>query len=505
MSLRRNVLATYASHSYVALVGIVVTPFYLTDLGTEAYALVGFFAMLLAWFQLLDLGLSPAVMREVARFRGGAIEAGDLRRTVRAIELLFMIVAVLATASIALLAESIAQHWLEPQTLTATALAEAVLLMAIAIGLRFASIFYRAVLVGHERLQWIAGFNVTIASMRAFAVLPAMAWLGGTPRVFFTVQLMIGTVELGALALQAYRHLPDVGHAVGWSLSPLRGVARLTAAVGFTGGLTVVMTQSDRLLLSGLLSLTDYAHFNLAVLAASAVALAGSPLGTALQPRMAALVAAGERAALLRVYSAGTQAMGLVTLPLAAVLAFHSEPLLWAWTGQAEAARAGAPVLSLYALGNAVMAHLALPYALQFAMGRLRLHVTGHALLVLTLVPGQVLLTMHYGAVGAGASWLAVNLLYASVWIPVALHRVAPESLRGWYLDILRLAAVAGALAWLGTPLIIAAQPWGRVATIGGLAVLGAAASLALVATHAGLRAEWRAIWTRARTGGTCP
>jgi O-antigen/teichoic acid export membrane protein len=502
LSLRRNVLATYASHLYVAVVGIAVTPFYLADLGTEAYALVGFFAMLLAWFQLLDLGLSPAVMREVARFRGGAIEAGTLRSTVRAIELLFMIVAALAAGSTALIAAPIAEHWLEPRTLSTAAVAQAVLLMAIAIGLRFASIFYRAVIVGNERLQWIGGFNVTIASIRAFGVLPAMAWLGGTPRVFFTVQLVIGVVELGALALQAYRHLPAVEHAVGWSLAPLRGVARLTAAVGFTGGLTVVMTQSDRLVLSGLLSLTDYAHFNLAVLAASAVALAGAPLGTALQPRMAALVAAGDRAALLRVYAVGTRVMGLVTLPLAAVLAFHSEPLLWAWTGQAEAARAGAPVLSLYALGNAVMAHLGLPYALQFATGRLKLHVIGNALLVLTLVPGQVFLTIHYGAVGAGAFWLAVNLLYASFWIPVALHSLAPESLRGWYLDILRLAVVAGALAWLGTPLIVAAQGLGRAATTGALAVLGSAASLALVASHGGLRAEWRVLWTRARTTG---
>ena len=73
MTLKKNLLANYASQIYVTVIGIVMVPLYVRYMGAEAYGLVGFFAMLLVWFNLLDMGLTPTVARETARFHGGAI------------------------------------------------------------------------------------------------------------------------------------------------------------------------------------------------------------------------------------------------------------------------------------------------------------------------------------------------------------------------------------------------------------------------------------------------
>lgn len=506
MSIKLGVAATYGSHLYVAAVGLAVTPLYLRYLGTEAYGLVGFFAMLLAWFQLLDVGLSPAVLRETARFRSQpsiASEAAKLRRIVRAVELLFGAIALSATLGTALLADIIATRWLQPHELSLSSVTQAVWLMAGSIGLRFGAIFYRAVINGFEHLAWLGGFNATVATLRAFAVLPAMALLGGTPQVFFSVQLVIGLIELLCLAQHAYRCcLPSVSPGPGWSIRPLRSVARFSAAVAFTGALTVTLTQADRLILSGLLPLEEYAHFNLAVLAASAVSLAGSPLATALLPRLSSLTATGQQDELRRIYTLATQAMSLTTLPLAIALAANAETVLWAWTGSNDVARAGAAVLALYALGNATMAHLFLPYALQFASGQLRLHVIGNALLVVTLVPGQTLLTFHFGAVGAGAFWLAVNLAYAVCWIPIALRTVAPGTLRPWYEDISRAVAVCTATAALLWPLQAVAVAGGRVLGALYVAAVVALSTGATLGTSAQLRSAASHWLRRARPAG---
>jgi O-antigen/teichoic acid export membrane protein len=53
MSLKRNILANYASQTYVTLIGILMLPVYLRYMGAEACGLVGFFTMLNALFQLL--------------------------------------------------------------------------------------------------------------------------------------------------------------------------------------------------------------------------------------------------------------------------------------------------------------------------------------------------------------------------------------------------------------------------------------------------------------------
>lgn len=95
MSFKRNILANYVSQIYVTLIGIVMVPMYVRYMGAEAYGLVGFFAMLQAWFQLLDMGLTPTMARETARFNGGATDAQSLRRLLRAMEGIFIGVAVL--------------------------------------------------------------------------------------------------------------------------------------------------------------------------------------------------------------------------------------------------------------------------------------------------------------------------------------------------------------------------------------------------------------------------
>ena len=63
MSLKRNILANYASQIYVTLISIVMVPLYLRYMGAEAFGLVGFFATLQMWFNLLDMGL-PQQWRE---------------------------------------------------------------------------------------------------------------------------------------------------------------------------------------------------------------------------------------------------------------------------------------------------------------------------------------------------------------------------------------------------------------------------------------------------------
>ena len=69
MSLKKNIVASYATQIYVTLVGILILPLYLKYLGAEAYGLVGLFTMLQAWFNLLDMGLTPTVARETALLR----------------------------------------------------------------------------------------------------------------------------------------------------------------------------------------------------------------------------------------------------------------------------------------------------------------------------------------------------------------------------------------------------------------------------------------------------
>src|SRR2546423_14959416 len=87
-SLRRDIAVNYASQVYAALIGIAMVPLYLKYMGIEAYGLVGFFAMVQAWSQVLDFGLSQTLGREAAKLNAGATSAESLNMFLRLPEII---------------------------------------------------------------------------------------------------------------------------------------------------------------------------------------------------------------------------------------------------------------------------------------------------------------------------------------------------------------------------------------------------------------------------------
>jgi O-antigen/teichoic acid export membrane protein len=456
MSLKHNIIANYASQLYGTLIAIVMVPVYVRYMGIEAYGLIGFFTMLQMWFHLLDMGLTPTMARETARFRGGAIDALNLRRLLRALEGLFLCMGLFGAGAMITGADSIAMSWLKAQQLSQTEVRNAVIIMAVIIALRWMCGLYRGVINGFERLVWLSGFNIAVATVRFVLVIPFFIYVGASPTQFFSFQLAVATVELAVLVIYAYYMLPKVGKGrwVPWKWAPLRGVLKFSLSIAFTNSVWVAVTQTDKLVLSKLLPLADYAYFTLAVLVASGVTVIASPISVALQPRLTRLSAEGDDEGLIRLYRNATQLVGVIAIPTALVLAFFSEQVLWAWTGDAEIANKAAPVLTLYALGNGILALGAFPYYLQIAKGDLKLHMIGNALFVVVLIPVLIWATWRYGMTGAGYAWLGSHITYFLLWIPKVHARFVKGLHIQWLLRdvggiVLLTMASAAAAQWL--------------------------------------------------------
>lgn len=424
MSVKRNIVANYAGQLYATLIGILLVPLYVRYMGVEAYGLVGFFTMLQGWFMLLDMGLTPTLGREAARFNGGAINALDLRRLVRAFEGVFMAVGVIGALALMASAGLIADRWLKVQQLDLIEVQRAVMLMAVIVALRWVGGLYRGAVSGFERIVWLSGYTAVIATLRFVLVVPFLIYVGATPTHFFGYQLVVAVIELVVLVAKTYRLLPTVNVPgwIRWQWRPLRGVMRFALSAAFTSAIWVLVTQTDKLVLSGLIPLTDYALFTLAVLVASGIALLSSPITAAILPRLTLLSAQGDEAGVIRLYRDATQLVAVIAVPVVLVLAFFPLQVLSAWTGQPDVAEKAAPVLTLYAVGNGILALAAFPYYLQVARGNLNLHLIGNLIFVLLFVPLLLLAVTRFGVMGAGYAWIAANLLPFLAWLPVIHH-----------------------------------------------------------------------------------
>jgi len=459
MSLKLNVAANYASQLYATLAGIVLVPLYLKMMGTEAYGLVGFFSMLQAWFNVLDLGLTPTIARESARFFGGALAPLEYRRLYRSLSTIFGAVAVVGGGALYALSPAISSSWLHVQHLPASEVVGAVQIMAASVAMRWMGGLYRGVITGAERLVWLSGFNALIATLRFAAVFASMAVWGWTPAVFFWHQLAVAALELGVLLAVASHLVPARGPQdppIGWSFRSVQPLLRFSLTIAFTSSVWVFVTQTDKLILSGVLPLSEYGFFTLAVLVAGGITIVTGPITTALLPRLARLHAEGNHGEIVRLYNQFTQLVGVVAVALMVTLACCAEPLLYAWTGSREITLAATPILRLYALGNGLLAFGAFPFYLQYARGNLRWHLVGNIGLVVLLIPAIVLAATNAGGVGAGWVWLAMNALYLFGWVAFVHGRLEPGLHPEWIarnvLAILLPTAAVGALLRLVLP-----------------------------------------------------
>ena len=435
MSLKRNILVNYVTQIYVTLIGIIIVPLYIKYMGAESYGLVGFFAMLQAWFALLDMGLTPTMARETARFRGGATDALSYRRLVRALEIVFLIVALVGGIAMFAASSYIAHDWLQASRLPIAEVQIALQLMAIIIAMRWMCGLYRGAISGSEKLVWLGGFNSMIATLRFVMVLPVLMFVGVTPTIFFGFQLCVAVMEVSGLLFYAYRLLPKIpsGKQIPWSFTPLKPVLKFSLTIAFTSSVWVLVTQTDKLVLSKILPLADYGYFTLAVLVAGGIMIVSGPVSGAIMPRMTKLEAEGDHAGLIRVYRQATQLVAVLAGSVAVTVAFCAEPLLWAWTGDHYLALQAAPVLSLYALGNGILAVAGFPYYLQYAKGDLRLHLIGNAVFVVLLIPAIIWAASQFGGIGAGYVWLGMNLLSFVAWLPLVHRKFVPGLNLKWY------------------------------------------------------------------------
>ena len=443
MSLKKNIIANYATQLYVTGVGILILPLYIKYMGAEAYGLVGFFTMLQAFFAMLDLGLTPTIGRETARYHGGSMSALMYRQLLRALTVIFVSIAVIGGLGLWLFAGIIASKWLTVETLSLDVVTFAIQVMAVSVALRWLCGLYRGVVTGSEKLVWLSIFNVLIATLRFIAVFVSMWLYGYTPTVFFIHQFVVAVIELLGVWLMTRLLIPNkklIAEPIGWSFKPIKPILKFALTIAFTSSVWVLVTQTDKLVLSGILPLEEYGYFTLAVLVASGIMVISVPVSSAIMPRMARLHAEGKHDELILVYRNCTQLVSIIAGTASITLVVTAKPLLIAWTGDVHLAEQAAPVLRLYAVGNLFLCIAAFSYYLQYAKGNLRYHLIGNLGLVIILIPSVIYAATRFGGVGAGYVWLTLNVLFLLCWVAYVHHKLESGLHLKWLLnDVLKI------------------------------------------------------------------
>ncbi|MDA8175353.1 MAG: oligosaccharide flippase family protein [Nitrospiraceae bacterium] len=450
MSLKKNTIANYAGQGYTALIVIIMMPLYLRYLGAEAYGLVGFFIVMQAWFGLLDMGLSPTLSRQIAHARGLQGDGQmDLRVMLRTIEWIFLLTGAAVAAGVWMGSPWIAAHWLKVKTLPISEVVYCIRLMGIMMGLRWFASLYRGGIQGMEQMVWLGGANIVIATLRYVGLYVLLRWITQAPAYFFDYELAISVVGLCVLAFKFYRCLPPDRVAARFSPAVFKRVLPFTGGMAYASAVWVLYTQIDKLILSKALSLKEFGYFTLVTVVSNGLISLIGPVSQAIMPRMTMLLSQGDKEAMDSVYHKATQFTASIVFPLAGTLTIFARQSLFAWTGSREASAWAGPVLSWYIMGTGILAVASFPYYLQYAYGKLKLHVLNNTVNVLVQGPVLAYAAFKYGAMGVAISWFVMRALWFSVF-PYIVHRKFAPGIHGKWLKTDIFPSLAASLIVLG-------------------------------------------------------
>ena len=434
--LKYNVIANYAGGVWTALMGIAFVPFYIHYLGIEAYGLIGLYIALQAWLVVIDMGFTPSVNREMARFDAGETSALEARQLIRTLEIIYCCTMFLVALLIALASPYIATRWLIVEQLDYSTVESALTIIGITVTLRWFSTLYRGAIMGLQRQVWLSGSNAVFATLRGPGVILVLAYVDASVEAFFIYQSVLFAIECFVLRFKLGRLLPKAGK-VGFSIKTIKRIWRFSVGVTGVSVLAVLLTQLDKVLLSALMPLSVLGYYTLASTVAGGLVVLVAPVGNAAFPRFTELMSGGQPESLRAAYRELSQLLAIVLIPACCVISVFAPHLLLLWTRDPLITQNTAPILSILILGSMLNGVMHLPYNLQLAYGWTRLAFVANLIAVLAYLPLVYTGIQYIGVLAPAIFWLVLNLAYVLLIVPLMHNVLLRDERRGWYRDAL--------------------------------------------------------------------
>jgi O-antigen/teichoic acid export membrane protein len=408
-------------------------PIYVRYLGIEAYGLMGIFAMLQTWLTLLDMGMKPTLSREMARFSARVIDVQQIRDLLRSIEIIAGFIAAAIALACFAGAHWLATRWLRLEALPNVTVEQALGLMGAVIALRFIESMYVSTVVGLQRQVLDNVLTIATSTLRGVGAVTVLAYVSPTIGAFFVWQGVVSLITVALYAGFVYKTLPPAPVAARFSTLAVARVWRFASGMTLITLLALLLTQTDKLLLSRLLSLKVFGYYALASSVATSLYLLITPITTAFYPKFTQLMALQNTDALRSAYHQAAQLVSVLAGGCATVFILFPDRILLAWTGDPALTQRVAPLLAVLALGTLLNGIMWVPYQLQLAAGWTSLAIKINVVAVSILIPAILWLVPRYGAIAGAWIWVTLNSNYLVFGIYLMHRRLLRRDKWRWF------------------------------------------------------------------------
>jgi O-antigen/teichoic acid export membrane protein len=391
------------------LTPILALPWYLEALGPKQYGLIGFIVMLQAVLGLLDAGMSQALVREVA-VRLDTTEQGKYRTALLlfACERIYWLFALCTGLITAMLANSIATHWLNLEGLPLASGKIAIYGAAAIFAAQFPGSIYRSVLVGGQA-QVILNAVLLVGALVRHLGGVIVVFLWPTLPAYLAWHAMVILFETLVRGSFAWRTLQVKRHQVKWEAKELRPVWRFAAGMSGAAWLGALTVQMDKIVLSRMVSIEQFGYYTIAATVAMGMLQLVYPLVQAILPRAIQLRA--DPVMLRRLCIKLISLLGLMAVLGLLLFITVGEWLLNIWLRNPQAVEVVYPILAILLVGTCLNALYNVGYIYWIVYEKVQRIFQVNAVALISSVVIVPLSVAWQGTIGAAFSWLMINLI----------------------------------------------------------------------------------------------
>jgi O-antigen/teichoic acid export membrane protein len=431
--LKSNIIANFLGRGWSAIMGLAFVPLYIKFMGIEAYGIVGFSVIIQSISNLLDMGLSSTLNRELAILSSKEGTTQESRDLVRTLETIYWSVTVVIGLSVSAISPLLAKSWIRSQQLSPDSIQLAIALMGVVIACQFPFSLYSGGLLGLQKQVLLSGITVTMATLRGIGMILVLWLVSPTIQAFFIWQAIVSLLQTIVTAFFLWRSLPASHIPSHFRKDVWLRIWRFAASMSGISLVSVILIQADKMILSKMLTLENFGYYNLAGTVASGVTIVTSPIFSSVYPRFSQLVAQGEEVKLTVLYHKISQLLSLLVIPLSVTLSIFSKDVLLLWTGSPEIAEKTYLLVSILTISTSLHSLMNVPYALQLAYGWTKLAFYINVVAIGLLIPLMLSLTSYYSAVGAAVVWIILTSGYILIGIPLMHSRLLKREMFKWY------------------------------------------------------------------------
>lgn len=418
---RHSLLIIYISRIYSALISIAFIPFIFDFIGAEGFGLVGFFVVLQACLHILDVGIGGVVTRQVLLCSDDYDSYKGFLRAYKKILLFFCIIALIISTIGVWQSSNITELWLD-SSLDDELVKQCIIIMFLTFSSRYVQSPMRSVLLGKERHVLISIIDILTATISSPLAVVVLFLTSGNVLYYFYVQLLASLIRVAIFIVYSHKELNMTyvslkGRGPGKKIkTTFSNLFKFALQLSSLSILWVLVNQSDKLVLTNVMSLKDYSYYSLAISVVVVVSIVSGPMSQYLSPRLTKLYSENKKIEFAIVFEKTFLFLAIFLIPLCTFMFVDGKELIFIWTNNSDVAMRVQVYLPWLFAGASVAVFSNFAFLLRYSHGDLRSHTIVFSIFSVIIIFLNIFVAKEYQGVGSSIFYFVNTVFLFITW-----------------------------------------------------------------------------------------